>query len=140
MKYVMLLLFLPFCPLSAQTIEEREDSLYVIIYSKGPSWDNTKSPNEQLSFTEHAGFMGKLRKDGFTKVGARYSDKGMIIIGGINESCGRYHCFRPRRRSEVISRGSTKAKCVLRRMHRTTKMIRFQTLQRVQEIYTRVKD
>jgi hypothetical protein len=82
MKYVVMsFLSLSFCSLSAQSTEEREDSLYVIIYSKGPSWDNAKSPNEQLYFKEHSGFMGKLRKDGYTKLGARYSDKGMIIIG-----------------------------------------------------------
>jgi len=65
---------------AAQTTEVAKDSLYIVTYTTGSLWDNAKSPGEQQFFKEHSGFMGTLRKDGITKFGARYADKGIIVI------------------------------------------------------------
>jgi hypothetical protein len=66
--------------LYAQSPAEVKDSLFIVTYTTGPGWDQTKSPSDQPFFKEHAGFMSKLRKDGVTKFGARYADKGIIVI------------------------------------------------------------
>ena len=56
------------------------DSLFMVTYTVGSSWDTSKQPNEQLYFKEHSANLSKLRKEGVIKVGARYADKGMIVI------------------------------------------------------------
>lgn len=56
------------------------DSLYIVTYTTGPKWDHAKVPHEQLYFTEHSANLGKLRKEGVIKAGARYAEKGIIFI------------------------------------------------------------
>lgn len=56
------------------------DSLFIVTYTTGSSWDVSKQPNEQPYFKEHSATLSKLRKDGIIKAGARYADKGMIIL------------------------------------------------------------
>ena len=64
----------------AQTTPTATDSLFIVNYSLGESWDKSKGPGEQPYFKEHGARLGQLRKDGVIKFGARYSDKGMIVI------------------------------------------------------------
>ena len=80
---VILLLFISFAA-SAQSTESAKDSLYIVTYTTGKLWDVAKPPGEQQFFKEHSGFMGKLRKDGITKFGARYGDKGIIVITALS--------------------------------------------------------
>jgi hypothetical protein len=56
------------------------DSLYIVTYTTGPAWDATKSPNEQPYFKEHSSNLSKLRQAGIIKAGARYAEKGMIVL------------------------------------------------------------
>ncbi len=56
------------------------DSLYIVTYTTGPLWDPVKKPREQNFFYEHSSHLGQLRKDGVIKFGARYGDKGSIVI------------------------------------------------------------
>ena len=56
------------------------DSLYMVIYSTGPGWIAGKSFGEQVHASSHNAFMQQLRKDSVTKLGARYADKGMLVI------------------------------------------------------------
>jgi hypothetical protein len=64
---------------NAQT-PNASDSLFIVTYSVGSAWDANKQPNEQLYFKEHAANLSKLRKEGVIKAGARFADKGMIVI------------------------------------------------------------
>lgn len=64
----------------AQTTAASSDSLYIVTYSLGELWDQSKSPGEQQYFKEHGARLGQLRKEGVIRFGARYSDKGMIVI------------------------------------------------------------
>ena len=61
---------------SAQTM----DSLYIVTYTTGSAWDTSKKPGEQLHFKEHGTNLSSWRKAGTIKFGARYADKGMIVI------------------------------------------------------------
>ena len=72
---IVLTLVISNCAL-AQTV----DSLYMVIYTTGKSWDLAKQPQEQTYFKEHSANLSALRKTGTIKVGARYADKGMIVI------------------------------------------------------------
>jgi hypothetical protein len=56
------------------------DSLFIVTYSVGSLWDATRQPNEQVYFKEHSANLSKLRKEGVVKAGARFADKGMIVI------------------------------------------------------------
>lgn len=74
-----LLLFLIVFVAKAQNTE-KSDSLYIVTYTTGPSWDVAKKPNEQAYFKEHSSNLSKWRKEGIIQLGARYADKGMIVL------------------------------------------------------------
>jgi hypothetical protein len=63
-----------------QSPTKQIDSLYIATYTSGSAWDQSKGPNEQPHFKEHSARLGQLRKDGVIKFGARYGDKGSIVI------------------------------------------------------------
>lgn len=63
---------------SAQEIAK--DSLYIVTYTTGASWDSSKGPGEQTFFKEHSQHLSSLRKEGVITMGARYADKGIIVI------------------------------------------------------------
>jgi uncharacterized protein YciI len=56
------------------------DSLFIVIYTMGEGWDESKSPDEQTYFKEHSSFLSNLHSEKTILIGGRYSDKGMIII------------------------------------------------------------
>lgn len=56
------------------------DSLYIVTYTTGPSWDVSKKFHEQTYFKEHSSNLSSLRKAGTIKFGARYAEKGIIVI------------------------------------------------------------
>jgi hypothetical protein len=56
------------------------DSLFIVTYTTGPAWDASKPPMEQPNFKEHSANLGAMRKEGLIRFGARYSDKGMIVV------------------------------------------------------------
>lgn len=58
----------------------KPDSLYIVTYTTGLSWDLGKPASDQPYFKEHSANLGKLRKDGVITAGARYADKGIIFI------------------------------------------------------------
>lgn len=66
--------------LSLSATAQAADSLYIVTYTTGPSWDANKPPHEQLHFKDHSARLGQLRKEGIIRFGARYAEKGMIII------------------------------------------------------------
>ena len=54
--------------------------LYAVEFKTGPSWDSTKPPGEQAHFRDHSANLKKLRDQGSLVLGARYSDKGLIVL------------------------------------------------------------
>ena len=70
------------CALSsgAQSQTQKADSLYIVTYTTGSAWDVSKNPGEQIHFKEHSMNLSSWRKSGMIKFGARYSDKGIIVI------------------------------------------------------------
>ena len=56
------------------------DSLYIVTYTIGSAWDPAKKPFEQSYFKSHSENLSALRNAGTIKAGARYADKGIIIV------------------------------------------------------------
>ena len=46
----------------------------------GPKWDTSKATEEQAFFREHSANLRQLREQGALVVGARYSDKGFLVL------------------------------------------------------------
>lgn len=54
--------------------------LFAIEITVGPGWDASKPPNAQAYFAEHSANLRRLREAGQLVMGARYSDKGLIVV------------------------------------------------------------
>jgi hypothetical protein len=80
MKTIILLSVIILLPgfLIAQDIPS--DSLFIVTCTTGSLWDKSKEPAEQAYFKDHSSRLGKWRQDRVIKLGARYADKGIIII------------------------------------------------------------
>ncbi|NJM25893.1 MAG: hypothetical protein HC859_10835 [Bacteroidia bacterium] len=78
MKAMLVVAFVCSCPpLFAQ---QPADSLFLVTYSLGENWDANKAPADQEYFKQHSAHLGALRKEGVIQIGARYANKGMIVI------------------------------------------------------------
>ena len=63
--------------------------LFVVELRTGPKWDTSKKPGEQLHFRDHSANLKKLRDNGQLLVGARYSDKGWLVVGAETAAAAR---------------------------------------------------
>lgn len=59
---------------------DTEFRLFAAEITVGPNWDGSKAPHEQAFFQEHSANLKHLRDEGHIVMGARYSDKGLIIF------------------------------------------------------------
>lgn len=60
--------------------------LFAVEITTGPNWDTAKPPNQQAFFREHSAHLKKLREEGRIKMGARYAEKGLIVIEAADET------------------------------------------------------
>ena len=58
--------------------------LFAIEIKTGTSWDAAKPAHEQAFFREHSANLKKLRDQGSLVFGARYSDKGLVVLEAIS--------------------------------------------------------
>lgn len=80
----------PAAPKAAATVEApRPAAAYLVVFSLGPAWDRAKPPAEQSGFREHGRNLKRLRDEGRITLGARYSDKGMIVLRAESETAAR---------------------------------------------------
>lgn len=56
--------------------------LFAVEFRTGPRWDHAKPAHEQAHFREHSANLKKLRDGGHLLLGARYSDKGFLVMTG----------------------------------------------------------
>ncbi len=71
--------------LYSQTNKADTMKYFMVLYTVGEAWDTTKQYYEQKYFDDHSKFLGKLRKEKWAVIGARYSDTGMVIIKASDE-------------------------------------------------------
>lgn len=64
----------------AASSNEAELPLFAVEIKIGPKWDSTKPPPEQAFFREHSANLRRLREAGHIKLGARFGDKGLIVL------------------------------------------------------------
>ena len=57
----------------------------VVMFSLGPAWEQAKPFNEQKGSTEHSKNLQRLRAEKRIAVGARYAEKGMVILEAASE-------------------------------------------------------
>lgn len=60
-------------------------TLYAVEIKTGPAWDSSKPAHEQPYFREHSANLKRLRDQGSLILGARYSDKGLIVLCASSE-------------------------------------------------------
>jgi uncharacterized protein YciI len=68
----------------AQTADAAK--LFIIHFTIGENWDKDKPANEQKYFKHHSENLRALRAEDKLLLGARYADKGMIIVKAAGEA------------------------------------------------------
>lgn len=63
--------------------------LYAVEFRTGPRWVEGKPPPEQAYFREHSANLRKLREQGVLVLGARYGDKGFVLLAAENAEAAR---------------------------------------------------
>jgi uncharacterized protein YciI len=74
---------------AAQAEPQAPASLFAVEFRVGPKWDASKKPHEQTHFREHSANLKRLRDSGHLLVGARYADKGFLVIAAESEASAR---------------------------------------------------
>lgn len=69
---------------SPTAVAPTEHSLFAVEIRTGPKWDSAKPPQEQAYFREHSANLRRLREAGSLVMGARYSDKGLIVLSAVS--------------------------------------------------------
>jgi uncharacterized protein YciI len=60
--------------------------LFAVEIKTGPAWDSSKAPQDQAHFRDHSANLRRLREAGALLMGARYSDKGLVVLRAANEA------------------------------------------------------
>jgi len=70
-------------------VGELQAKLFAVEFKTGPRWVASKQPHEQEHFREHSANLRKLREQGSLVLGARYGEKGLIVLAAESESAAR---------------------------------------------------
>jgi len=76
-------------PMAAVAQTAEAGKLFIIHFTLGENWDKDKPANEQKYFKHHSENLRALRAENKLLLGARYADKGMIIIKASDEAGAR---------------------------------------------------
>lgn len=60
--------------------------LFAVEIKTGPAWDGSKPPQDQAHFGAHSANLRRLRDQGALVMGARYGDKGLVVLKAASES------------------------------------------------------
>ncbi|MBL8361810.1 MAG: hypothetical protein JNN18_15060 [Rubrivivax sp.] len=66
-----------------------ERPLYAVEVTIGPRWDASLRPQDQPLFREHSAHLRRLRDAGHLVIGARYADKGLLVLAADTEAAAR---------------------------------------------------
>ncbi len=79
-----------FVPVHAQTAAlpaaNPAGQLFAVEIKTGPAWDASKPPQDQAHFREHSAHLRQLREQGMLVMGARYADKGLVILRAASQA------------------------------------------------------
>ena len=62
------------------------ETLFVLHYSTGPAWIQDRPFLDQSYAAEHSRNLSRLRDEGMILVGARYADRGMLVLRAVDEA------------------------------------------------------
>ena len=65
--------------------------LFAVELTRGVAWDAAKPANEQVGFSEHSANIKKLGDSQVLVIGARYGDKGLLVVSAADEAAARGH-------------------------------------------------
>lgn len=71
------------------TSPPNEAPLFAVEITVGAKWDSSKPAHEQQFFREHSSNLKRLRDSGALIVGARHSDKGLVVLTAQDEEQAR---------------------------------------------------
>ena len=71
------------------SVSPTELPLFAVEITVGSKWDQSKPPQEQQHFRDHSSSLKRLRDAGALIVGARYSDKGLVVLAAPDEASAR---------------------------------------------------
>jgi hypothetical protein len=60
--------------------EPAADSLYALVFTRGPAWDDGKSVGQQSGMREHSANLNRLRAEERIVLGGRFGDYGLILL------------------------------------------------------------
>lgn len=63
--------------------------LFAVEITTGAKWDASKPFNQQAFAKEHSAHLKKLRDEGIISMGARYGEKGLIVVKAGDENTAR---------------------------------------------------
>ncbi len=63
--------------------------LFAVEITVGPNWDQSKPAQDQKFFREHSSNLKRLRDAGVLIIGARYSDKGLVLLAAKDDATAR---------------------------------------------------
>lgn len=63
--------------------------LFAVEITVGSKWDHSKPAHEQQFFRDHSSNLKRLRETGTLIMGARYSDKGLVVLAARDEAHAR---------------------------------------------------
>lgn len=87
----LLWLFLALLPARAEPppSDPAPAALFAIEFTTGPGWDPAKPPDQQAHFAAHAANLRRLRERGVIRIGARYADKGLVVVAAESMAAAR---------------------------------------------------
>ncbi len=65
--------------------------LFAVELTRGPAWDLAKPANEQPGFSEHSANIKRLTDTQALVIGARYGEKGLLVVTAADEAAARAH-------------------------------------------------
>ncbi len=65
--------------------------LFAVELTRGAAWDNAKPANEQTGFAEHSANIRRLTESQALVIGARYGDKGLLVVKADDDAGARAH-------------------------------------------------
>lgn len=74
------LLFASIVYASGNDAHRRTSGLYLVEFTTGPNWAADTPPQEQTGFSDHSANLSHLRTTGVLQFGARYGDKGIVLL------------------------------------------------------------
>jgi uncharacterized protein YciI len=76
-------------PQAAASAAAAELPLFAVEIRTGARWDAARPAQEQAHFREHSANLKRLRDAGVLQVGARYGDKGLVVLAAASEAAAR---------------------------------------------------